>query len=62
MTEKQKFLEWYGAERANGLLHIDVFPGKIGPGTTEEDIYRSLNEINASIKDPERHVERGDIF
>lgn len=57
-TEKQKFLEWYEDQKKNhGLLYvkpivdIDPVTGKVNlpSGTTEEDIYRSLNEINAAV-------------
>lgn len=48
-SEKEKFLAWYKAEQAKGLLGLRITPGDIPPGTTEEDVYRALNEINDAV-------------
>ena len=49
MTEKEKFLAWYKAEQARGLLGLRIIPGDVTPETTEEDVYRALNEINDAV-------------
>lgn len=57
-TEKQKYLEWYedqvknhGLQYVKPIVAIDFETGRpiLPAGTTEEDIYRSLNEINDAV-------------
>ena len=61
MTEQAKFMQWYDRDKANGLIDFKIFPGEIKAGTTTEDLFRDLNEINALI-DSGAEVQRADVF
>lgn len=61
MTEKDKFQQWFEREKAKGLVDMKLFAGEIKPGTTEEDLFRELNHINALLESG-AEVERGDVF
>ena len=59
--EQQKYLAWFRKEKEKGLVDIkfafspewwadnEGFKVRAPEGTTTEDIYRELNEINAAL-------------
>lgn len=64
MTEKEKYLAWHKDQVENhGLKSVRIFGNpladfdenvpRVPEGTTEEDIFRSMNQMNAAY-------ERGD--
>ena len=57
-TEKEKYIDWFKKEQEKSgliyckpILNIDPLTGKsyLPDGTTEEDVYRAMNEMNAAF-------------
>lgn len=63
LTETEKFLRWYEAEKQKGLVGIHFFPGNIRSTTTQEDFFREVNLVNdLNAQDKSIEIDRDDVF